>query len=71
MVRVAVVAMVIEAVSVGASLRTSLVGNGYEDVVVGLSPLLQESEANEIIQAVKVSTLVFSANAHRSLLKRG
>ncbi|XP_045111841.1 calcium-activated chloride channel regulator 1-like isoform X1 [Portunus trituberculatus] len=72
---VAVAAMVMGSVGVGASLRTTLVGNGYEDVVVGLSPMLQESQADEIIQTVKTavrdaSQALFRATDNKLYFKR-
>ncbi|XP_063885681.1 calcium-activated chloride channel regulator 1-like [Scylla paramamosain] len=72
---VAAAAMVMGAVGVGASLRTTLVGNGYDDVVVGLSPMLEESQANKIIEAVKVavketSQALFKATDNKLYFKK-
>ncbi|XP_063886364.1 LOW QUALITY PROTEIN: calcium-activated chloride channel regulator 1-like [Scylla paramamosain] len=75
LVSVAAAAMVMGAVGVGAYPRTNLVGNGYDNVVVGLSPMLEESQANEIIEAVKVavketSQALFKATDNKLYFKK-
>lgn len=73
----AVTTVVIILLSVGVRLsegRLELVNNGYEDLVVAISPSVNESDAMDIIEAIKqtvseASAILFKATHQRAFFK--
>ncbi|XP_050712109.1 calcium-activated chloride channel regulator 1-like isoform X8 [Eriocheir sinensis] len=58
-----------------ASTRNSVVGQGYEEVVVGISPLLDESQAEKVIPSLKkvlneTSQALFKATGNKLFFRK-
>ncbi|XP_063615366.1 calcium-activated chloride channel regulator family member 3-like, partial [Penaeus indicus] len=59
---------------IGASSRVELVNNGYENLVIGISPSLPESEGAALIPAIKemiknASEVLFTATRRRAFFR--